>query len=77
MQYNFYFDIYAIIILVSIFMMSIVRRRIATYQNRVFTFLYIAVFIATVAERIETFLQLKAATIGALIYAEYIVGSCY
>ncbi|MCR4902676.1 MAG: GGDEF domain-containing protein [Butyrivibrio sp.] len=78
MQYNYYFDIYALLIIVSIMIMSIVRRKIDTYQNIVFNFIYLAVFVTILSERIETYMQMHPDRFGdALRYYEYLAGSCY
>lgn len=58
MQYNCYFDICAICILTTIAITSLVRRNVSTYRQRAYRFLFFAAFLATVASRYETFMQM-------------------
>ena len=59
MQYNYYFDICALCILATIAITSLSRRRVPAYRQRAYATLFLVILIATVAERIETILQLN------------------
>ena len=58
MHYIFYFDICAICILLTIAVVSLSRRWVPAYRQRAYGMLFLAVFIATMAERVETYLQM-------------------
>lgn len=77
MQYNYYFDICAICIIVTIAVTSLSRRTVPAYRQRAYGLLIGTVFIAAVAERIETFLQMNPFNTGWYHYAEMAAGSVY
>ncbi len=77
MQYNYYFDICAICIIVTIAVTSLSRRSVPAYRQRAYGLLIGAVFIAAVAERLETILQMHPVAAGWYPYAEMAAGSVY
>ena len=77
MHYIFYFDICAICILLTIAIISLSRKLVPAYRQRAYAMLFLAVFAATLAERVETYLQMfpvKAAWYHPL---EMLTGSIY
>ena len=58
MQYNFYFDICAMFILITLAITSLSRRWVPAYRQRAYTMLFFATFMATFSERAETYLQM-------------------
>ncbi len=77
MQYNYYFDICAIFILSTIAITSLSRRFVPAYRQKAFGFLLIAIWSATVFERIETLCQMKPLSTPWFPVAEKIAGSGY
>lgn len=77
MHYNFYFDICAICILVTIAVISMSRRWVPAYRHRAYAMLYLTVLFATLSERIETFLQMHPMEASWYHCAEMITGSIY
>ncbi len=77
MVYNYYFDICALFILVTVAAVSLSRRWVPAYRQRAYGLLFLAVFMATLAERIETYLQMFPSE-GPLYHpAEMLMGSIY
>jgi len=77
MQYNFYFDTCALCILATIGIISLPRRRVPSSREKVYSLLLFAVFMSTLFERIETFLQMNPNDGIWYHYAEKISGSFY
>lgn len=78
MEYNFYFDICALCILVAILGITLFVTWVPTYSNRMFVFLVITVFLSTLAERSETLMQMRGPNGSPYFHtAEMIVGSVY
>ena len=77
MQYVQYFDICAICIIVTIAVTSLSRRTVPAYRQRAYSFLIGAIFAASVAERIETFLQMNPQSAFWYHGAEMAAGSIY
>ncbi|SFB74790.1 EAL domain-containing protein [Butyrivibrio sp. YAB3001] len=77
MQYNYYFDICALCILATIAVTSLARRTVPAYRQRAYGLLIVAVFMATVSERVETLLQMRPSTAFWYHPAEMFSGSVY
>ena len=77
MHYNFYFDICAICILATIAIISLSRRLVPSYRQRAYTMLFFAVAVATVSERVETYLQMNPSGEPWYHPAEMLTGSLY
>ena len=77
MQYNFYFDICAICILVTLAVTALSRRWVPSYRHRAYMTLFSFVFIATLSERFETYLQMFPNSEAWYHPAEMILGSMY
>ena len=77
MQYNFYFDVCALCILGTVAITSLSRRWVPAYRQRAYVMLFLAIFVATLSERIETWLQMNP--IEAIWYhpLEMLCGSMY
>lgn len=77
MQYNFYFDVCALCILGTVAITSLSRRWVPAYRQRAYVMLFLAIFVATLSERIETWLQMNP--IDAVWYhpLEMLCGSMY
>ena len=58
MQYNIYFDICALFTLITIAVTSMSRRGVPSYRQKAYSALYFAIFMTTLCERIETYLQM-------------------
>ena len=58
MQYNFYFDICAMCILITLAITSLSRRWVPAYRQRAYFMLFFTTFVSTLSERIETYLQM-------------------
>ena len=77
MHYIFYFDICAICILLTIAIVSLSRKLVPAYRQRAYAMLFLAVFIASVAERCETYLQMKPVSAAWYHPLEMFFGSVY
>ena len=77
MQYNFYFDTCALCILATIGIISLSRKRVPSSREKVYSLLLFAVFMSTLFERIETFLQMNPYEGAWYHYAEMVCGSFY
>ena len=77
MQYNFYFDICALCILGTVAITSLSRRWVPAYRQRAYVMLFSATFLATLAERFETFLQMYPSSAAWYHPAEMLCGSVY
>ena len=77
MQYNYYFDVCALIILATIALTSLSRRWVPSYRQRVYLSLFICIFMATFAERMETYLQMHYFDAFWYHPAEMALGSLY
>lgn len=77
MQYNFYFDTCALGILATIGIISLSRKRVPSSREKVYSLLLFAVFMATLFERIETFLQMNPFEGAWYHYSEMACGSLY
>ena len=78
MQYDFYYDICALCILATIAITSLSRRRVPAYRQRVYDALFWVVLMATVAERVETILQMEPMPEKVWYhFAEMLCGSVY
>ena len=77
MQYNYYFDICAICIIITIAVTSLSRRSVPAYRQRAYGLLISAVFAAAVAERIETLMQMNPIDAIWFGIAEMAAGSVY
>lgn len=77
MQYNFYFDVCALCILGTVAITSLSRRWVPAYRQRAYVMLFLAIFVATLSERIETYLQMNP--VDAVWYhpLEMLCGSMY
>jgi EAL domain-containing protein (putative c-di-GMP-specific phosphodiesterase class I)/GGDEF domain-containing protein len=77
MQYNFYFDICALCILGTVAITSLSRRWVPAYRQRAYVMLFLTIFVATLSERIETYLQMNP--VEAIWYhpLEMLCGSMY
>ncbi len=77
MLYNYYFDICAMCILATIAIISLFRRKVPAYRQRAYSMLLMAIIIATVAQRVETLLQMNPIDAVGYPVAEKIAGSIY
>ncbi len=77
MQYNYYFDICAICILLTVAVVSLSRRWVPAYRQRAYSLLFASVFAAAVAERLETYLQMFPSSQPWYHPAEMLAGSVY
>lgn len=77
MQYNFYFDICALCILGTVAITSLSRRWVPAYRQRAYVMLFLATSAATLAERMETFLQMRPFSGPWYHPAEMFCGSLY
>jgi EAL domain-containing protein (putative c-di-GMP-specific phosphodiesterase class I) len=77
MLYNYFFDICAIFILITIALVSLSRRWVPAYRQRAYSMLFLAVFSATLAERVETYLQMYPSSDWWYHPVEMITGSVY
>ena len=77
MQYKYYFDICALCILGTVAMTSLSRRWVPAYRQRAYTMLFLVTFVATAAERFETYLQMNPSDAFWYHPAEMIMGSVY
>ena len=77
MHYNYYFDICAICILVTIAIVSLSRRWVPAYKQRAYAMLYCAVLAATLSERVETYLQMNPSKAPWYPFVEMGMGSVY
>ena len=77
MQYNYYFDTCALCILATIGIVSLSRRKVPSSREKVYSLLFLSVFLATLFERIETFLQMNPVEAPWYHYAEMVSGSVY
>ncbi len=78
MQYNFYFDICALCILVTLAITSLSRRWVPAYRQRAYSMLFVATLLATLAERAETYLQMVPSPSQPWYHpAEMFCGSVY
>ncbi|SFP58602.1 EAL domain, c-di-GMP-specific phosphodiesterase class I (or its enzymatically inactive variant) [Butyrivibrio proteoclasticus] len=77
MQYNIYFDICALFILITIAVTSMSRRGVPSYRQRAYSALYFAIFMATLCERIETYLQMHPFIFSEYSILEKISGSAF
>ncbi len=77
MQYNFYFDICAICILCTVVVTSLSRRWVPAYRQRAYVMLFSATFLATISERIETYLQMFPVDAPWYHPVEMLMGSLY
>ncbi len=77
MQYNFYFDICALCILGTVAITSLSRRWVPAYRQRAYVMLFLATFVATFSERIETFLQMTYVDTHWYHSLEMLMGSLY
>ncbi|WP_029230738.1 EAL domain-containing protein [Butyrivibrio sp. VCB2006] len=77
MQYNYYFDICALCIVATIAVTTMSRRSVPAYRQKAYGLLVFAIFIATAAERFETYLQMHPFDTVWYPYAEKAFGSVY
>lgn len=77
MQYNSYFDTCALCILATIGIVSLSRRKVPSSREKVYSMLFLSVFLATLFERIETHLQMNPVEAPWYHYAEMFSGSAY
>ncbi len=77
MHYNYYFDICAICILATIAIVSLSRRWVPAYKQRAYAMLFCAVLVATMSERLETYLQMNPVDAPWYHSVEMIFGSLY
>ncbi len=77
MLYNVYFDICSLAILMTIAFTSLSRRLVVTYRQRAYSLLFLSVLFTTLAERIETYMQLHPSSAVWYAPAEMAVGSIY
>ncbi len=77
MHYIFYFDICAICILLTIAVVSLSRKLVPAYRQRAYGMLFLAVFAASVAERCETYMQIKPVVAVWYHPLEMFFGSVY
>lgn len=77
MQYNFYFDVCALCILGTVAITSLSRRWVPAYRQRAYFMLFFTIFVATLSERVETYLQMNP--VDAVWYhpLEMLCGSMY
>ena len=77
MQYNYYFDICALCILITLAITSLSRRWVPAYRQRAYFMLFFATFVATISERIETYLQMNPSDGWWYHPLEMLCGSVY
>ncbi len=77
MQYNYYFDICALCILGTVAMTALSRRWVPAYRQRAYTMLFFVTLFATLAERVETLLQINPSDAFWYHPAEMALGSIY
>ncbi len=77
MQYNLYFDICALCILVTVIVTSLSRRIVPSYRQRAYSALFSSIFMATLLERIETHMQMHPQPYPWFGLAEKTVGSLF
>jgi len=77
MQYNYYFDICALCILITLAITSLSRRWVPAYRQRAYFMLFFATFVATISERIETYLQMNPSDGWWYHPLEMLCGSTY
>ncbi|RKM61283.1 GGDEF domain-containing protein [Butyrivibrio sp. CB08] len=77
MHYIFYFDICAICILLTIAVVSLSRKWVPAYRQRAYGMLFLAVFMATLSERVETYLQMFPSSEPWYHPLEMLSGSVY
>ena len=77
MQYNYYFDICALCIIATIAITTMSRRAVPAYRQKAYGLLVFAIFMATAAERVETFLQMHPVKASWYHGAEMTFGSIY
>ncbi|MBR1641156.1 MAG: EAL domain-containing protein [Butyrivibrio sp.] len=77
MHYIFYFDICAICILLTIAVVSLSRKMVPAYRQRAYAMLFLAVFAASVAERCETYMQIRPVAASWYHPLEMFLGSVY
>lgn len=77
MQYNYYFDICAICIIATIAITTMSRKAVPAYRQKAYGLLVFAIFTATAAERIETYLQMNPMDTSWYLFAEKSFGSIY
>ncbi|MBQ6588218.1 MAG: EAL domain-containing protein [Butyrivibrio sp.] len=77
MQYNYYFDICALCIIATIAITTMSRKAVPAYRQKAYGLLVLAIFVATAAERVETFLQMHPVNAPWYHGAEMTFGSIY
>ena len=77
MQYNIYFDICALCILVTIVITSLSRRAVPSFRQKAYGALFFSIFMATLLERIETYLQMFPQPYSWYGLAEKTAGSIF
>ncbi len=78
MVLNYYFDICALCILGTIAITSLSRRNVPAYRQSAYAAIYFVVLIATLAERVESVLQMSPKTEAPWYHcAEMLAGSVY
>ncbi len=77
MHYNYYFDICAMCILVTIALTSLSRRWVPSYRQRAYLMLFFTTFMAAFSERVETHLQMFPIDVPWYHLAEMVCGSVY
>ncbi len=77
MLYNVYFDICSLAILFTVALTSLSRRLITTYRQRAYGLLFFAVLITTLAQRIETYLQMNPSSEWWYAPMEMTMGTIY
>ncbi|MCR5102103.1 MAG: EAL domain-containing protein [Butyrivibrio sp.] len=77
-EYNFYFDVCANCIWITIFFISFFRKRVPTYRNRVYIGLFVCNAMACISDRVDTMLHANVMP-GDLTfhYAQVAVSSVY
>ncbi|WP_292214380.1 EAL domain-containing protein [Butyrivibrio sp.] len=77
MQYNIYFDICALFILITIAITTLSRRPVPSYRQRAYGALYFAIFMSTLFERVETYLQMHPLNFSGYGILEKAMGSVF
>jgi EAL domain-containing protein (putative c-di-GMP-specific phosphodiesterase class I)/GGDEF domain-containing protein len=77
MQYNYYFDICAIFIILTIAITSLSRRAVPAYRQKAYGALITAVTCSIIFEHAETMLQLHPKNAAWYPYVEKLAGSAY
>ncbi len=77
MHYIYYFDICAICILLTIAIVFLSRRWVHAYRQKAYAMLFCAVFAATFAERVETYMQMHPSSAFWYHPLEVLAGSVY